>query len=159
MAETYFCVTVDDVGLENYSSIEHLEKLLSFWDKYSLKGTLFVVPRCNNTELGEMKDYVRLLKQAAENGHEIAQHGLDHRHFQTGIPPKMVLELSHEYPARKYLAEHRAKIEAALSVENLRETLSIGRTILESAIGKHIRGFRAPCLSICVVMSIQKRAS
>jgi peptidoglycan/xylan/chitin deacetylase (PgdA/CDA1 family) len=82
-------------------------------------------------------------------GHEVAQHGLDHERFETGIPPAMVLELPHEGPAREYLATHRAELEAALAVEPLRQRLRQGRQILEQALGAPIRGFRAPCLSTC----------
>jgi peptidoglycan/xylan/chitin deacetylase (PgdA/CDA1 family) len=149
MTTMYFCATVDDVGLEGYSTPQHLEKLLRFWDENNLKGTLFTVPRCNGKEIGEIKDYVDLLTNAVATGHEVAQHGLDHTRFQTGIPPKIILDLPHEGPARQYLADHRKEIEASLSVQRIRETLSAGRGILESALGIKVRGFRAPCGSIC----------
>lgn len=149
MAKMYFCVSSDDIGLDGYSTPAHLKTLLDFWDEQGLKGTLFVVPRSNGKELGTVKDYVDLLKHAAKNGHEIAQHGLDHTRFQTGIPPKMVLDLSHEGPAREYLAKNRTEIEAALSVKNIRKDLVFGKRILESAIGTSVHGFRAPCLSTC----------
>ncbi len=146
----YFCVSADDVALEGYSSPLHLEKLIRFWDQEGLKGTLFAVPRGENgKELGKKKDYVDLLTLAAQNGHEISQHGLDHTRFQTGIPPKMVLDLPHEGPARQYLAEHRNEIELELTVEKLRTTLTIGRGIIESALQRPVRGFRAPCVSTC----------
>jgi len=106
----YFCVSVDDVGLEGYSTPEHLEKLLCFWDDNKLKGTIFAVPRCDGKELGQIKSYVDILTHAIADGHEVAQHGLDHTRFQTGIPPKMVLDLSHKRPARQYLIDHHAEI-------------------------------------------------
>ena len=149
MSSAYFCVSVDDIGLPGYSSPEHLKRLLDFWDEQGLKGTLFVVPRCDGKEIGQMKEYVELLYYALENGHEIAQHGLDHTRFQTGIPPKMVLDLPHEGPAREYLSKNRSQIESLLSMENLRKVLGDGRDILESIIHKPIHGFRAPCLSTC----------
>jgi hypothetical protein len=74
---------------------------------------------------------------------------LDHGRFQTGIPPKMVLDLPHEGPAREHLAAHRAEIDAALTVPKVREVLATGRRILESALDTKIAGFRAPCLSTC----------
>jgi len=149
MTAAYFCVSVDDVGLESYSSPFHLEKLLRFWDENHFKGTLFTVPRCNGKDIGETKDYVEILTQAVAAGHEVAQHGLDHTRFEAGIPPKIILDLPHEGPARQYLADHRSEIEASLSVQNLRRTLAVGRRILESALGVTIRGFRAPCGSVC----------
>jgi peptidoglycan/xylan/chitin deacetylase (PgdA/CDA1 family) len=149
MNDLRFCFTVDDVGYDGYSSEEHLANLLAFCDRQGLKATLFAVPRCNGRELGERSGYVRLLRTAAEAGHEVAQHGLDHERFETGIPPAMVLELPHEGPAREHLATHRAEIAAALEVEPLRARLRQGRQILECALGRPIRGFRAPCLSTC----------
>jgi peptidoglycan/xylan/chitin deacetylase (PgdA/CDA1 family) len=149
MASLYFCVTADDINLEGYSSPEHLKNLVDFWDGQGLKGTLFVVPRSNNKELGQIKEYVEVLKYAVKNGHEVAQHGLDHTRCQTGIPPKMVLDLPHEGPAREYLAKNRSAIEASLSIENIRKDLALGKRILESALGEVVHGFRAPCLSTC----------
>ena len=107
------------------------------------------MPRWEGRELGERPDYVNLLKDIAARGHEIAQHGLDHGRFQTGIPPKIILDLPHEGPARKRLAEHRDEIEAALTVDNLRKTLRKGRGILENALEVPMTGFRAPAGSIC----------
>ncbi len=149
MDGVFFCATADDVGMAGYSTPAHLERLLSFWESEALKGTLFVVPRCEGREIGASSQYVALLKAASQHGHEIAQHGLDHGRFQTGIPPKMVLDLAHEAPARQYLDEHRAEIESSLTVQNLRKTLATGRRILETALGISISGFRAPCLSTC----------
>jgi hypothetical protein len=93
--------------------------------------------------------YVELLKQAAGEGHAVAQHGLEHDRFETGIPPRMVLDLPHEGPARERLANDRAAIEDALRTHAIRARLSEGRRILEDALGFEIQGFRAPCLSIC----------
>jgi predicted deacetylase len=149
MPTMYFCATVDDVGLDGYSTPQHLENLLRFWDREGLKGTLFVVPRDHGAAIGETRAYADLLIRAAETGHEIAQHGLDHTRFQTGIPPKMVLDLPHEGPAREYLAGHRDRIEAELTIPNLRSVLAAGRRILESALHRPIRGFRAPCVATC----------
>jgi len=149
MREMFFCATVDDVGMDGFSSPEHLRNLLDFWENEGLKGTMFVVPRCEGRELGGSPENIAVLKEAIGRLHEVAQHGLDHGRFQTGIPPKMVLDLPHEGPAREYLATHRAEIDAALTVEKLREVLAHGRRILETALGIDIAGFRAPCLSTC----------
>ena len=49
----------------------------------------------------------------------------------------------------KYLAENRGKIQASLTVENLRKILATGRGIIESALPVRIQGFRAPACSTC----------
>jgi len=145
----YLCFTVDDVGFDDFSTEEHLARLLEFCSEQAIKATLLIVPRCDGKEIGERPGYVDLLRQAREAGHEVAQHGLDHDRFECGIPPKMVLDLPHEGPARERLANHRAEIEASLTVGHLRSRLREGRRILESGLAAPIAGFRAPCLSIC----------
>ena len=149
MGPFHLGVTADDVGMDGYSTPEHLRNLVSFWESEGLKGTLFVVPRWEGREIGESAEYVALLKDIVARGHELGQHGLDHGRFQTGIPPKMVLDLSHEGPAREYLAQHRSEIDASHTLDRLRQVLATGRRILEDALGVPMMGFRAPCLSTC----------
>lgn len=135
--------------MDGYSSEEHMDSLLRFCDEEEIKSTFFVVPRFNGRPLQPGGEYAGIFKKALEAGHELAQHGLDHERFQFGIPPKMILDLSHEGPAREYLAGNRDKIEASLTLENLGPLLREGRQILEEAIGRPVEGFRAPCLSVC----------
>jgi peptidoglycan/xylan/chitin deacetylase (PgdA/CDA1 family) len=143
------CFTVDDVGYSGFSTEGDLARLLAFCAEEGLKATFFAVPRCERREIGRRQEYVDLLQQALESGHEVAQHGLDHDRFEFGIPPKMVLDLRHEAPARERLARRRHEIEAGLTVVGIRQRLRTGRRILESVLGQPIRGFRAPCLAIC----------
>jgi len=145
----FLSVSADDVGMDGYSTPEHLRNLVSFWESEGLKGTLFVVPRWEGREIAKCDDYVALLKDIIGRGHEVAQHGLDHTRFQTGIPPKMVLDLPHEGPAREHLAQHRDEITASHTMDNLSQVLATGRRILEDALGVPMLGFRAPCLSTC----------
>ena len=149
MKDVYYCLTVDDVAMDGYCSVEHMENVLRFFREEEAKATFFVVPRFDGRQLQPGGEYAGIFKKALETGHEMTQHGLDHERFQFGIPPKMVLDLSHEGPAREYLANNRDKIEASLTLENLRALLSEGRQILEEVIGRPIEGFRAPCLSVC----------
>jgi len=86
---------------------------------------------------------------ALAQGHEVAQHGIEHDRFEVGIPPRMVLDLPHEGPARERLQRDRAAIETALEVEPIRQRLAMGRKILEGAFSIAITGFRAPCLQTC----------
>lgn len=144
-----FCLTVDDVCLNGYSSEEHVRMLTRFFELEGIHGTLFIVPRADGTPLTKRPEYVEILRQAAAGGHELAQHGLEHDRFETGIPPRMILDLPHEQPARERLARDRSSIEANLELSALRGRLAEGRRILEDALGLHIVGFRAPCLSVC----------
>ncbi len=144
-----FCATVDDVCLDVFSSEEYLASLLRFFQEQEVRATFFVVPRAEGIPLGQRPRYVELLKQAVAEGHALGQHGLEHDRFETGVPPQMVLDLPHEGPARQRLAAERESIEANLQLAPLRERIRTGRRILEDALGFEIRGFRAPCLSIC----------
>jgi peptidoglycan/xylan/chitin deacetylase (PgdA/CDA1 family) len=93
--------------------------------------------------------YIQILRQAAAEGHEVAQHGLEHDRFEFGIPPQMILGMPHEWAARERLAKERDAIEAGLALGVLRERLLRGRRILQDALEIPVVGFRAPCLSTC----------
>ena len=149
MPPAIFCFTVDDVGYEGYSTEDHLSRLLEFCRSEGLKATLFTVPLAQEIPLAARPGYVQLLRDAVGAGHEVAQHGLRHGRFETGIPPDMILALPHEGPARQRLRTQRAQIEAGLRVDALRKTLGRGRDLLREALGFAPAGFRAPCLSTC----------
>jgi hypothetical protein len=145
----YLGFSVDDIGMDGYSTESHLNSILEFCDTHKVKATLFAVPLYDGKRLDRRPEYVLILRAAIKAGHEVAQHGLTHDRFEIGIPPDMIMMLPHEGPARKYLAENREKIVASHTVENIRKTLSTGRKILEDAIGCAIKGFRCPALQSC----------
>lgn len=149
-----FGFSVDDIGLDGYSSEKHLNQLLDFCDKHRVKATLFAVPDVEGKRMDKRSGYVAILRDAIQRGHEVAQHGLQHERFEIGIPPEMIMILPHEGPARKFLAENRHNLAAEHSVEKIRTKLRLGREILENAIGKAIKGFRAPSLQSCTNMFI-----
>jgi hypothetical protein len=122
--------------------------VLRFCDEQGIKGTLFVIPRPLGKEFPR-GDYAGLLQAALAAGHAVGQHGLEHGRFDLGMPPKMVLDLPHEGPAREYLATHGDEIRRALTVDKIRAQLRQGRQILEDMTGRPVEGFRAPCLSVC----------
>jgi hypothetical protein len=145
----YLGFSVDDIGMDGYSTEDHLNKILQFCDANKVKATLFAVPSYDGKRIDKRPEYVSILRSAIKAGHEVAQHGLTHDRFEIGIPPDMIMMLPHEGPARKYLAENREKIVASHTVENIRKTLSSGRKILEDAIGCAVKGFRSPALQSC----------
>ncbi len=145
----YLGFSVDDIGMDGYSTESHLTRVLEFCDTNKIKATLFAVPLSGGKGIDRRPEYVSILRTAIKSGHEVAQHGLTHDRFEIGIPPDMIMMLPHEGPARKYLAENREKITASHTVENIRKTLSTGRKILEDAIGCAVKGFRCPALQSC----------
>jgi hypothetical protein len=150
----FFGFSVDDIGLDGYSTERHLNSILQFCDANKVKATLFAVPLAEGKRIDKRPEYVSILRAAIKAGHEVAQHGLTHDRFEIGIPPDMIMMLPHEGPARKYLAENREKINASHTVGNIRKTLSMGREILEDAIGCAVKGFRSPALQSCPNMFI-----
>jgi len=150
MNPAWLCLSVDDVGLDVFSSERDFGSLLDFYAAEGVRATFFVVPQPEGTGLADAKPgYVPMLKRALKEGHELGQHGLEHTRFEIGVPPKMILDLPHEGPAREELAKHRAELEARLTVKNIRATLRKGRRLLEGILGVPVEGFRAPCLSVC----------
>lgn len=118
-------------------------------DEYQIKATFFAVPEVAGKKMSARRGYVSILRDAIRRGHEVAQHGITHDRFEIGIPPEMILNLSHEGPARKFLAENRAKLKSEHTVEKIRRKLRDGRKILEDAIGMRVNGFRSPALQAC----------
>jgi peptidoglycan/xylan/chitin deacetylase (PgdA/CDA1 family) len=102
--------------------------------------------------------YIRLLRRAIADGHEVAQHGLSHDRFEVGIPPAMILELPHEAENRRRLIEERDAIMKDLQVEPIRQRLAQGRLILREALAADILGFRAPALQWCDALPQALRA-
>ncbi|MDD5707757.1 MAG: DUF2334 domain-containing protein, partial [Kiritimatiellae bacterium] len=126
--------SVDDIGLDGYSTEAHLNAVLDFLDENRIAVTLFAVPEVNGKRMSTRRGYVSLLRQAIQRGHEVAQHGLSHDRFEVGIPPEMILSLPHEGPARTFLAENREKLRSEHTVERIRAKLGEGRKIIEDAI-------------------------
>lgn len=142
--------TVDDVGLDDYSTPEHVRNLVELADELGVKSTFFVVPRDSSGVTFEHRhEYLAILKDAVANGHEVGQHGIEHDRFEIGVPPQMILNLPHEGPSREFLRRNRDKLALEHSLENIRRKLREGRNILENAFGFPIRCFRSPALQVC----------
>jgi peptidoglycan/xylan/chitin deacetylase (PgdA/CDA1 family) len=151
-------ITVDDVGLDGYSSTEHLEAILAFCAAEDLRCTFFVVPLVKGVPLTARPDYIRVLRRAIAAGHEVAQHGLAHYLFEVGVPPEMVLDLPHEAENRRRWQEEPDTILADLQLERILERLAQGRQILEAALEVRLEGFRAPALQWCEALPVALRA-
>jgi peptidoglycan/xylan/chitin deacetylase (PgdA/CDA1 family) len=87
-----------------------LEKLLNLFEKHGVKATFFVP--------GEVaQKHFRTIKAIAEDGHEVACHGLSHE-----------------------------KNECVLCFEDQKARIEKATSIIESVTGTKPSGFRAPCL-------------
>ncbi len=146
--------TVDDIGLDGYSTEKQLNNILDFCDEHKMKITLFVVPESDDKRMDKRLGYVSILRDAIKRGHEVAQHGVKHERFEIGIPPEMIMMLPHEGPARKFLAENRDQLTDEHTIEKICKKLRLGRTIIEDTIGEPVQGFRSPALQACENMFI-----
>jgi len=146
--------TVDDIGLDGYSTEQYLNNILDFYDEYHIKATFFAVPESDGKRMDHRRGYMKIMQDAIKRGHEIAQHGLRHERFEIGIPPEMIMMLPHEGESRKFLAENHGKLVAEHTVDNIRNKLRLGRTIIEDAIGSAVHGFRSAALQSCENMFI-----
>jgi hypothetical protein len=149
MGQFAFCSSIDDVAYDGYSTEEHLAEYLDFCNGLGMKSTLFTVPLFDDKDFRERSGYTKLLRKAISQGHEVAQHGLRHDRFETGVPPPFIMALPHEGPARDRLAKDRDLIERENSVGNIRQRLALGRGILEQALDTRVRGFRGGSGSSC----------
>lgn len=149
MRKMFFGMTVDDVALRHWSTVENFNRLVKFFSEEKTPATFFVVPideEANHPFNEVFPEYVPAIRNAYAKGFSFAQHGLRHNRFELGVPPDMILDLPHETENKRYARENRAKLAADHTADNLVPRLRLGREILEKALGFKIEGFRAPAL-------------
>jgi len=149
MTERAFCLSIDDVAYDGYSTEEHLAQYIDFCNENGVRTTLMTVPLFDDKDFRERSGYISLLKNAISDGHEVAQHGLRHDRFETGVPPEFIMALPHEGPARERLARERDVIDRQNSVASIAERLALGRTILQDALECRVNGLRGGSGSSC----------
>ena len=102
----------DETGIKVWK--EGLPLLLDLYDKYGVKATFFYIANY-------AKQYPEIIKIVQERGHEIACHGLTHRHD---------------------------KAFDVMPYEEQLEHLSTAKKILEDIAGEEVVSFRAPALRV-----------
>ena len=50
-AVNFWGFSVDDIGLDGYSTEEHLNNILNFLDEYQIKATFFAVPEVEGKKI------------------------------------------------------------------------------------------------------------
>lgn len=141
-----FCVTIDDSALLKFSSIIGIKKLLKLFREYQVPATFFVIPKAHGVELYYRRDWVDILQEAREEGHELQLHGLEHNCLDFGYPPYFVLFI--EVELREKINRERDKIELEMTKEKLGKKLREGIDIFKHVFGVRPLGFRSPCASI-----------
>ncbi|MAE08583.1 MAG: hypothetical protein CL661_07475 [Bacteroidetes bacterium] len=91
--------------------VQNVERLIMLLDNADVKVTFFIVGHV-------ARDFPELIKKIADNGHEIASHGEDHRSLLTHTP------------------------------STFRSTIDNLKKYLEDLTGKQVIGYRAPSFTI-----------
>ena len=102
----------DETGIKVWQ--EGLPRLLDLYDKYGVKATFFYIALF-------AKQHPEIVKMVQQRGHEIACHGLTHKHD---------------------------KAFDVMSYEEQVEHLSTAKSILEDIAGEEVVSFRAPALRV-----------
>ncbi len=141
-----FALTVDDVAVKDFSSVEDMSRLLDFLRENCVKATFFVTPFNKNNPLNENTEWVEVLSRALAEKHELALHGYKHEPCEFGIPPDMILEYETELQIR--IADEKKAIEKELSREILTGKIERGKDIFRKSFGITPKGFRSPFLAV-----------
>jgi peptidoglycan/xylan/chitin deacetylase (PgdA/CDA1 family) len=142
--ELLFVLTNDDAGGQNP---DLFRELLDFLAANDVPATFFVVPMANEQPLDEKREWLDLLHQALDQGHELQLHAFDHGStFEFGVPPGFMLDIIPEAKAR-WEREPEA-IQAGHTLPAMRDKIDRGKDIFHRAIGYEPHGFRGPCLSM-----------
>ena len=140
-----FCVTIDDSTLLKFSSVIGMRKLLRLFREYDIPATFFVIPKAHGVELYYRRDWLGILREAQEQGHELQLHGLEHHCLEFGYPPDSVLLI--EVELREKMERERDEIELEMTREKLGKKLREGIDIFKHVFGVRPSGFRSPCAS------------
>ncbi len=140
------CWTVDDPALRTYSTIDEFKQLLNFLKDNSVPATFFVPPYGDGIPLAKKPEWIRALKIAIDDGHEIQLHGYEHTAFEFGYPPSFIL--AYEHKVAQEIRDKKGKIEKQLALKKIEERLQRGIEMFEKTMGFVPTGFRSPYLSM-----------
>lgn len=123
--------TCDDVNA--MTKPEKVVKILNVLDKYETKAVFFLIPFFKGRYMvAKDLEIVKVLKEAEQRGHEVAQHGLTHATVR-----------------RRMLFFGWGKELGNLPYSEQKRRIKKGRRILEQA-GFTIHGFRSPAFSASI---------
>lgn len=111
---------------------EKVVKVLNVLDKYNTKTVFFLIPFFRGNMIAKDSELVKVLNEAEQRGHEVAQHGLTHTTVR-----------------RRMLFFGRSRELGSLPYSEQKRRIKKGRRILELA-GFKIRGFRSPAFSASI---------
>lgn len=144
MSETLFVFSNDDAGMQEP---ECFAELLAFLAEQQVPATFFTVPYAGGVSLEQKPEWVRLIGQALQAGHEVQHHGWVHTAFEFGVPPPFMLDIMPESKAQ-WLA-NPLDFSVHHEYEILCDKLLLGRQIFRRLLGYEPIGFRSPCLAVC----------
>ncbi|MDI6655848.1 MAG: DUF2334 domain-containing protein [Candidatus Hydrothermarchaeota archaeon] len=126
-----FVFTCDDANA--LTKHEKVARVLNILDKYNTKAVFFLIPFFKGRHMmARDSEIVKVLKEAEQRGHEVAQHGLTHATVR-----------------RRMLFFGWGKELGNLPYSEQKRRIKKGRRILEQA-GFTIHGFRSPAFSASI---------
>jgi hypothetical protein len=137
--------TNDDISYGN--SVE-LQELFDFLDRFSIRGTFFVIPKNADLKpISEDHELIKVLKGGLEKKHEFHQHGYIHTPFESGVPDCRILDLAPS--VKKSFSTNRFEIEASHELPKLIQMLESGIEIWEKVFGDQSKGYRPGWGAFC----------
>jgi len=140
-----FVFTNDDAGSND---VRLFHEVLDFLKRRGIRATFFVIPQARGTRLGERPEWIRGLRRALGEGHEIGLHGFEHGEFEFGHPPDAALLLG-DGRSWETLRNRRDELYAQWQVDVLAERLERGLEILEQDLGIRPGVFRSGWCAVC----------
>lgn len=141
-----FIWTNDDIQNNLYHQLEPMQEFL---DRFSLKGTFFVVPCAEGKhQLTDDPKLVELLHAARDNGHDLQQHTTTHVCIENGTADLRMFDLMGDAMKVEY-SYRRFQHERLWQVDAIEAQIGWGRQVWIDAMGGPSEGFRPGCGAFC----------
>ena len=146
---TDFVWSIDDAGMGGEVLVEATRRMAQFLESRSLRATWLVVPKPNGQPLSP--EWLAVLREARERGHDLQLHGLTHADcFEFGPPAWPATAIRPAFVEE--FAQRREELTARYTVANLRARMEEGMEIFRRELEIEPILFRAPCGAISQAM-------
>jgi len=146
---TDFVWSIDDAGAGGEALVEATRHFARFLESRSLAATWLVVPKPSGQPLSA--EWLAVLREARDNGHDLQLHGLTHGDcFEFGPPAWPATSINPAFV--ETFAQRREELTPRYTVANLRARIEEGMEIFQRELAIEPVLFRAPCGAISQAM-------
>ncbi len=146
---TDFVWSIDDAGSGGEVPIQATRRFARFLESRDLRATWLVVPKPNGQPLSA--EWLAVLREARDNGHDLQLHGLTHEDcFEFGPPVWPATSINPAFEST--FAQRRNELISRYTVANLRARIEEGQEIFRRELEIEPVLFRAPCGAISQAM-------